>query len=46
MRNKLVLEFWDRSKELNIKNKKYKSYVEKFFKEKLEQDVGKGDIRT
>ena len=46
MRNKLVLEFWDRSKELNIKNKKYKSYVEKFFKEKLEQDVGKGDITT
>jgi len=46
MRNKLILEFWDRSKELNIKNKKYKSYVEKFFKDKLEQDVGKGDITT
>jgi len=46
MRNKLILEFWDRSKELKIKNKKYKSYVEKFFKEKIEQDVGKGDITT
>jgi len=46
MRNKLILEFWDRSKELNIKNKKYKNYVEKFFKEKLEQDVGEGDITT
>ncbi|MCH8003454.1 MAG: carboxylating nicotinate-nucleotide diphosphorylase [Nanoarchaeota archaeon] len=46
MRNKLVLEFWDRSKELNINNKKYKSYVENFFKDKLKQDVGKGDITT
>jgi len=44
MRNKLVLEFWDRSKELKIKDKKYKSYVEKFFEEKIEQDVG--DITT
>ena len=46
MRNKLVLEFWDRSKYLNINNKKYKNYVERFFKEKLEQDVGKGDVTT
>ena len=46
MRNKLVLEFWDRSKYLNINNKKYKCYVERLFKEKLEQDVGKGDVTT
>ena len=46
MRNKLVLEFWDRSKYLNIHNEKYKHYVERFFKEKLEQDVGKGDATT
>lgn len=46
MRNKLILEFWDRSKELKINNKKYKNYVEKFFKDKIEQDIGKGDITT
>jgi len=46
MRDKLVLEFWDRSKDLEINNKKYKSYVEKFFKDKLKQDVGKGDVTT
>lgn len=46
MRNKLVLEFWDRSKELKINNKKYKNYVKNFFKDKLKQDIGNGDITT
>ena len=46
MRNKLILEFWDRSKQLNLNNKKYKHYVENFFKDKLEQDLCKGDITT
>ena len=46
MRKQLVLEFWDRSKQLNLNNKKYKHYVENFFKNKLEQDLGKGDITT
>jgi nicotinate-nucleotide pyrophosphorylase (carboxylating) len=46
MNNKLVLEFWDGSKYLTINNKKYRSYVERFFREKLEQDVGKGDVTT
>ena len=46
MRKQLILEFWDRSKELNFKNEKYKNYVQKFFKDKLEQDMGSGDITT
>jgi len=46
MRNKLVLDFWDRSRDLNINNKKYKSYVQNFFKDKLKQDTGKGDITS
>ena len=45
-RQKLVREFWDRRNYLDINNKEYKSYVENFFKEKLKQDIGKGDITT
>ena len=45
-RHILIKEFWDRSKYLNVNNDKYKNYVQKFFKDKLEQDMGSGDITT
>ena len=46
MRNKLILEFWDRSNVLNLKNKDYYSYVKNLIDEKIKQDIGKGDITT
>lgn len=46
MRNKLVLEFWDRSKYLNINNKKYQNYVNKIINEKLQEDISDEDITT
>lgn len=45
-RNKLILEFWDRSKELTIKNKKYGNFSTKFLYFLLKQDIGKSDITT
>jgi nicotinate-nucleotide pyrophosphorylase (carboxylating) len=46
MRDKLVLEFWDRSNQLNIKNKQYRSFVEDLINKQLKEDIGKGDITT
>ena len=46
MRDKLVLEFWDRSKNLNISDKKYQSYVNKTIDEKLKEDYYKKDLTT
>ncbi len=45
-RERLVLEFWDRSKELSIKNKKYRNFVGKFFPMLLKYDLGNGDLTT
>ena len=42
-RDKLVLEFWDRSKELHINNKEYRDLVNEFFLLLLKSDVRKGD---
>lgn len=46
MRNNLVLEFWDRSKYLNINNKKYQNYVNKIINEKLQEDISDEDVTT
>jgi len=46
MKDKLILEFWDKSKYLDIKNKKYKNYVEKLIDEKLKEDSASHDITT
>lgn len=45
-RNKFILEFWDRSKELTLKNRKYQNYLQKFWYFLLSNDIGKGDITT
>lgn len=45
-RQKLIREFWDRSKYLTINNKKYKDYIEKLINEKLKEDFANKDITT
>ena len=45
-RGSLVLEFWDRKKELTIKNKDYKDFVEKFLNLLLKNDIKNGDLTT
>ena len=45
-RQKLVLEFWDRSKELQINNKEYRDFVNKFFYLLSRNDDYKNDITT
>ncbi|MDP3765222.1 MAG: hypothetical protein Q8R04_01805, partial [Nanoarchaeota archaeon] len=46
MRKNLVLEFWDRSKFLTIKNKDYLDYAKKLINKQLREDIGNGDITT
>lgn len=46
MRKDLVLEFWDKSKYLDIKNKEYKNYVNKTIDGKLKEDYYNEDITT
>lgn len=46
LRDRLVLEFWDRSRCLSTKNSHYRNYVENFFLNFLGQDIGKGDLTT
>ena len=45
-RSNLVLEFWDRKKELTINNYQYNQFVERFLSMLLKQDIGKCDITT
>lgn len=45
-RDKLILDFWDRSKELTIKNKQYRNFVYDFFNLLLKSDIKGGDITT
>ena len=44
MRENIVLEFWDRSKFLTIKNKDYLDYAKKLINGQLKEDIGRGDI--
>lgn len=46
MRARRILDFWDRGKELSIKNKKYKNFLQKFLYFLLEEDIDKGDMTT
>ena len=43
-REKLILEFWDRSRQLNAKNNHYRNFAVGFFGLLLSQDMGAGDI--
>ena len=45
-RKGLVNAFWDRSRLLNLRNKKYYNFVNEFFIEKLKDDNIKKDITT
>ena len=45
-REKPILEFWDRSKELSVKNKEYRNFAYRLLSMLLEQDIGKGDISS
>ncbi|MBI1936309.1 carboxylating nicotinate-nucleotide diphosphorylase [Candidatus Woesearchaeota archaeon] len=45
-RQKLALEFWDRSKKLSIKNKKYRNFANKFLSLLLITDIDSGDLST
>ncbi|MCH8329671.1 MAG: carboxylating nicotinate-nucleotide diphosphorylase [Nanoarchaeota archaeon] len=46
MRKKLVLEFFDRGRILNLKNKEYYSYIKSLFDIQLKEDIDKGDVTT
>ncbi|MEK6983397.1 MAG: carboxylating nicotinate-nucleotide diphosphorylase [Nanoarchaeota archaeon] len=45
-RANLILEFWDRSRELTLENLHYKKFVTKFYNFLLNEDAGLGDITT
>ena len=45
-RNKRILEFWDRGKELTIKNKEYNNFVNQVLSMLLKQDINRGDLTT
>jgi len=45
-REKLVELAYQRGKELNLKNKNYLSWLEKFFEQEYREDVGAGDITS
>ncbi len=45
-RNKLILEFWDRSYQLTTKNRIYKNFVKKLYSILLEYDIMNNDITT
>lgn len=46
LREKLVLEFWDRSKKLTINDKEYGIFVNNFIGILLKHDINKGDITS
>lgn len=45
-RDRRVLEFWDRSKELTAKNKQYRDFASRFLGMLLRHDIGKGDVTS
>ena len=45
-RERIFLEFWDRSKELHINNKEYRDFTNKFFSLLLKSDIKKGDLTS
>jgi len=45
-REKLVELAYQRGKELNLKNKNYLSWLEKFFDQEYTEDIGSGDITS
>jgi len=45
-REKLVEQAYQRGKELNLRNKNYLSWLEKFFDQEYREDVGSGDITS
>ena len=45
-RHKLVLEFWDKKKELAVKNKEYSNFVRVFFSLLLKSDIKNEDLTT
>ena len=45
-RQKLVLEFWDRSRELRVNNVAYKNFIKKLFDLMLKSDINGEDITT
>ena len=45
-RERLVLEFWDRSRELSANNEGYRNFALKFFNMLLESDIKNGDLTT
>lgn len=45
-RKKLVLEFWDRSSQLTLKNREYRDFARRFFSLLLESDAERGDLTT
>jgi len=45
-REKLVELAYQKGKELNLSNKKYLSWLEKFFEQEYREDLGSGDITT
>ncbi len=45
-REKLVLEFWDRSKKLSIKNSGYRNFANELFELLLKNDIKNGDLTT
>ncbi|MBI2541322.1 carboxylating nicotinate-nucleotide diphosphorylase [Candidatus Woesearchaeota archaeon] len=46
LRDKQILEFWDRSKELRLANQKYKKFLRYFFGLLLANDAAGNDITT
>ena len=45
-REKLVELAYQRGKELNLNNKNYLSWLERFFEREYKDDVGSGDITS
>lgn len=45
-RQEFAREFWDRSKELGMSNKKYSNYIKKIINERLKEDFTAKDITT
>ena len=46
MKDKMVLEFWDRSEYLDMKNKTYRNSIKSLINEKLREDFYNKDITT
>ncbi len=45
-RKSKITEFWDRSRELSVKQEKYQVFIKKFWYFLLDNDIGKSDITT